>query len=101
MRQIWAIHEEGTEPAQFSEAAFRELWQHKGWRPVDVDLGAASARHGSPVTDPAQLDIDYIREVVTAQREAATPPPATPAAPAVKKKNAAPLPAATTDRNEG
>lgn len=95
---MWAIHEEGTEPAQFSEAAFRELWEHKGWRPVEVDLGAASARHGSPVTDPAQLDIDYIREVVTAQREAATPPPA---AQAVKKKNAAPLPAATTDRSEG
>lgn len=101
---MWAIHEEGTEPAQFSEAAFRELWEHKGWRPVEVDLGAASARHGSPVTDPAQLDIDYIREVVTAQREAATPPPPEPSAPqaqAVKKKNAAPLPAATTDRSEG
>lgn len=93
---MWAIREDGTEPAQFSETAFREVWEPKEWKRIDVDLAAASARHGAPVTDSNQLDIGYIREVVAAQREAATPPPA----PTAKKKNAAPLPAAT-DPSEG
>lgn len=90
MGQIWIVHPDGDEPALQSQAAFDAVWQHKGFEPVPIDLAAASTLVGQPISDPAQLDIEHVRQLVADQRTAK----ADEQAPAKSKSSkAAPTPA--------
>lgn len=92
MGQIWIVHPDGDEPALQSQAAFDAVWQHKGFEPVPIDLAAASTLVGQPISDPAQLDLEHVRELVADQRAAARQ--ADEPAPAKSKSSkAAPTPA--------
>lgn len=101
MGQIWMIHPEGDEPALVQETAFDAVWTHKGFEPVTLDLAAASAAAGQQISDPARVDIEFVRRAIADQRAAAAVPQDAEPAPAKPKKSTAPTPAASSTTSEG
>ncbi|WP_256789811.1 hypothetical protein [Frankia sp. AvcI1] len=73
---LWISHPETGGVQLVTGEALTEAWAPRGWLPVEIDYAAASAVRSVPITEPRQLDAEYVAGLVAARAAAQAETPA-------------------------